>query len=530
MRKHFVAGDIDGFFGLMLDNLLQLLVLIVLCTAVCGMPILFVLSVLLPGAGISLLFGNLFYAWQAKKLAEAENRNDVTALPYGLNTVSMFAFIFFVIAPVFNETKDYKLAWKIGLLACFVSGLIEFFGSFIAEKIRLSTPRAALLSSLSGIAITFISMDFMIKTYKNPIVAFLPFAIILIQYFGKYQYPFKIPGGLLSVVVGTTIAWLSSFWGEPMMSSENLKLSISNSGVYLPVFSISDLISVFSISNLKEYSSVIIPMGLMNVIGSLQNIESAEAGGDKFDTRNSLLVNGAGTILGSFFGSPFPTTIYIGHPGWKALGARYGYSVLNGIFMTILCMLGLMSVVQALIPIEAGMAIILWIGIVMGAQCFEASPISHAPAIILGLFPALAAWATMLVQNVFNALGGSIDFAMAKQMDSRVYTNLSMQTIPANLEFLPYSLSGLIALGQGSLLVSMLWASICAYIIDRNFRVAGHWSIIAAILSSIGIIHSYTLRGNAILNEFSFPANLPFIYGYAMLGILLYLVSFKKNE
>ena len=68
------------------------------------------------------------------------------------------------------------------------------------------------------------------------------------------------------------------------------------------------------------YLSVIVPMGLFNVLGSLQNIESAEAAGDRFNTPASLGVNGLATIAASLFGSCFPTTIYIGHPGWKALG------------------------------------------------------------------------------------------------------------------------------------------------------------------------------------------------------------------
>ena len=155
----FVRGDIDGFFGLLLDNLIQLLVLIGLCIGVCGFPPLFVFGTVLPGATISLLFGNLFYAFQARKLALKENRDDVTALPYGINTVSLFAFIFFVILPVYIKTGDYKFAWKVGLVACFLSGLIEFFGSFVAEWVRKITPRAALLSALAGIAITFISLS-----------------------------------------------------------------------------------------------------------------------------------------------------------------------------------------------------------------------------------------------------------------------------------------------------------------------------------------------------------------------------------
>lgn len=161
-----------------------------------------------------------------------------------------------------------------------------------------------------------------------------PFGIILLQYFARVVFPFRLPGGLVSVVLGTILAWSQGVWGNPMMDGALLKASTSQIGFYLPVLSITDLFSAFQLQDIREYLAVIIPMGIFNVIGSLQNIESAEASGDTFNTRDSLLANGIGTVVGSFFGSPFPTTIYIGHPGWKALGARAGYSTLNGIFMT----------------------------------------------------------------------------------------------------------------------------------------------------------------------------------------------------
>jgi len=88
------------------------------------------------------------------------------------------------------------------------------------------------------------------------------------------------------------------------------------------------------------YLSVIVPMGLFNLIGSLQNIESAEAAGDSYKTTPSLAVNGIGTLVAALFGSCFPTTIYIGHPGWKSLGARAGYSILNCLFFIVVCLSG----------------------------------------------------------------------------------------------------------------------------------------------------------------------------------------------
>jgi len=523
----FVRGDIDGFFGLMIDNLIQLLLVVGLCTGLCGFPMEFIVQVVLPGVAISLLVGNLFYSWQAFKLGEREGRDDVTALPYGINTVSLFAFIFFVLFPVYQETGDYKEAWKAGILASFVSGIIEFLGSFIAHRIRKATPRAALLSSLAGIAITFISMDFLLRTFQNPLVSFVPFGIILLQYFANVKFPFLIPGGLLSVCVGTVLAWVSALWTEPMMNVESLQNSLQTIGFAFPTLYATDLLSSIGSGYFVKYLSVIIPMGLFNVIGSLQNIESAEAAGDSFDTKSSLAINGLGTMIGALFGSPFPTTIYIGHPGWKGLGARIGYSVLNGVFITCVALFGLMGFVAALIPIEAGMAIILWIGIVIGAQAFQSIPKSHSPAVVIGLFPSLAGWAILMIQSVFNFADGRLQTILSQEGVQSTH-HLWLSEVSLSQPFLPYALEGVLSLSQGFLLSAMVWGSIAVYIIDRNFIRAGAWCIIGSILSILGIIHAFKLSGNAILPDFQIPASGKFAIAYLFLAVLLFSARILK--
>jgi AGZA family xanthine/uracil permease-like MFS transporter len=114
---------------------------------------------------------------------------------------------------------------------------------------------------------------------------------------------------------------------------------------------------------LINFLPIIIPMGLFNLLGSLQNLESAEAAGDVYPIKSSVAMNGLGTMAAACFGSVFPTTIYIGHPGWKKMGAGAGYSIANGILITVLCLSGLVGFVSALIPVEAGAAILLWIGV-----------------------------------------------------------------------------------------------------------------------------------------------------------------------
>jgi len=136
----WTRGDLDGFFGLFVDNLIQLILITVLCTGLLGMPNELVFGRILPGVAISLLIGNLFYAWQAKRLSLATGK-ATTALPYGVNTVSLFAFVLFVMLPVVKTTGNAELAWRMGLAACFGSGIIEFAGAWIAGRVKKVTPR-----------------------------------------------------------------------------------------------------------------------------------------------------------------------------------------------------------------------------------------------------------------------------------------------------------------------------------------------------------------------------------------------------
>jgi AGZA family xanthine/uracil permease-like MFS transporter len=353
--RWIVRGDIDGFFGLALDNLVQLLLIDSLCRFVLGFPPELVYGRVLPGAAISILLGNLFYAYQAKKLAERTGRTDVCALPYGINTVSLFAHVFLVMLParVLAEKAGLpdpaRVAWQAGLLATLCSGLMELMGALVAERVRKATPRAALLSTLAGIALGFISLGFFFRTFARPVVGLTTLGIVLLTYFGGVRFRGRIPGGMVAVGLGTLLAWTIGI--APVGDRP------ATPAFHIPVPVFGDLAAAIGGSHFLPYLSVIIAMGLFNVLGSLQNIESAEAAGDSYATRPALAVNGAGSIAAALFGSAFPTTIYIGHPGWKALGARAGYSVLNGTFVTVVCITGTLAWIPWAIPIDAGMAI-----------------------------------------------------------------------------------------------------------------------------------------------------------------------------
>ncbi|MGC1275535.1 MAG: NCS2 family permease [Planctomycetaceae bacterium] len=510
----FCRGDLDGFFGLFVDNLVQFLTAVYLLGLTCGIPAdsPLLLKYIFPGAAVSLLIGNLFYAWQSHRLAKREGRNDVTALPYGINTPSLLVFIFFVMAPAYTSATDRGLsadeaatvAWRLGLVACLGSGLIEFAGAFVAERLRRATPRAALLSTLAGIAVGFISMTFALQIFQRPLVAMPPLAVILVTYFARMKFPLAMPGGLLAVVLGTLAAWfvvplLPSSIPAMAMDAEKVASAWQSRGLYLPVLVLGDLWSI--LSRPTEWIgllSVIIPMGLFNVVGSLQNIESAEAAGDRYSTRSSLAANGIGTLVAAAFGSCFPTTIYIGHPGWKELGARSGYSTLNGVVVTLLCLTGTVATVAAIVPLEAGVAIVLWIGVIITAQAYQTTPHLHAPAVAIGLFPAIAAFGWTVTQGAFIAAGGATVQTLLGDTPSTSPT--------ATNGFL---LHGMIVLERGYIFTCMILAAVSAFLIDRKFFTAAVWSLVAAILTALGLMHAYQIADNVpdYLFAFQQPAD-----------------------
>ncbi len=502
----FVHGDLDGFFGLFIDNLLELMLITVLCRTACGFPASFITGRILPGAAFSILAGNLFYSWQARRLAKKTGRTSVTALPFGINTVSLLAFIYLVMGPVYYETGDSSLAWKAGLAACFLSGLIEMAGAFVGRWIKRHTPRAALLSALAGVALSFMVLGFSFQIFASPSIALIPMMLILIVYGARVKLPHGVPVGLAAVLIGVAAAWGLKWAGISTINVMGDPLAISWNW---PTPALRELFSILLLPHAWSYVAVVIPIALFNVVSSIQNLESAEAAGDAFETKPSLLANGATSLLAACLGSPFPTTIYIGHPGWKAMGARTGYSALNGIVIMILCLMGGITVVLKYIPLEVTLGLLIWIGIVIVGQAFRETERRHSIAVALGLIPALAAWALHLIETTLRATGSNLYDAF-DQFGSEIYIH------------------GIISLYQGFLLIAMIFAAILAHVIDRKFLKAAVWSFVASLLSSIGLIHAYIITASGIQNSFGWLAAPTYAIVYAVLGLILLVFHFSK--
>jgi AGZA family xanthine/uracil permease-like MFS transporter len=472
--RWWVSGDMNGFFGLFTNLLLNVIVLTGLSLGLVRLPDSVVYGRILPALGIALALGNIFYAWMAYQLAKRERRNDVTAMPYGPSVPHMFIVVFLVMLPVYLETKDSTLAWQAGLAWCFIIGVIVLIGAFIGPWIRSVTPRAAMLGTLAGISIAFISMRPAFQIWEVPWIGLASLAIVLISWIGGLRLPGGVPGGLAAVIVGTALGWIATAAGwSTYMDAGAVGRSLQHFGFYPPVFSL----DVFTgLARVAPLLATAIPLGIYNFIEAMNNVESAADAGDSYNLRSILIADGGGALVGSLLGSPFPPAVYIGHPGWKAVGGRVGYSLATGIAIALVCLLGLTALLLALIPLVAILPILLYIGLVIGAQAFQTTPANHAPAVVLAIVPNIAEWAKTQIDGALTAAGTS---AASVGMDKLGATGVLYR--------------GLETLGGGSVLAGMVLGAIAAFIVDKRMAAAAVTAGLGAVLAFIGLIHSSKL-------------------------------------
>ena len=96
-------GDINAYFGLMLDNVAGLLLIVSLLSHNFNFPVDFVLQSMIPGTALGVLIGDLAFFVIAFRLAKKTGSDSVTAMPLGLDTPSTFGMVFFVLGLPTNQ-------------------------------------------------------------------------------------------------------------------------------------------------------------------------------------------------------------------------------------------------------------------------------------------------------------------------------------------------------------------------------------------------------------------------------------------
>ncbi len=466
----WTRGDTNAFFGLAFNILVNVLTLTALLIFVVKVPSELVLGTVLPALGIALIVGNVYYTYLARRLARREQRLDVTAMPYGPSVPHMFIVVFVIMLPIYLSTNDPIKAWEAGLAWAFVIGVIVLIGAFIGPAIRRITPRAALLGTLAGISLSFISMRPAAQIWEAAWIGLPVLGIILVGFFTDLKLPGNIPVGLAALLVGTAIGWIGGY-----MSVPDVGAAVTDIAVALPTLNLGLLAS--GLSNIAPLLATAIPLGVYNFLEAMSNVESAAAAGDSYNLRSVLLADGAGAIVGSALGSPFPPAVYIGHPGWKEAGGRAGYSMASGLVIAVLCFLGLFGLLSAILPLPAIVPILLYIGLLIGAQAFRAVPRLHAAAVVAAIIPNLAAWGAGLIDNALAAAGTS-----AAELGEQPLTD-------AGLVY-----HGLHVLGQGAVLAGIVLGAIVTFILDRQLVKAAIAAGAGAALSFIGLLHAEEIR------------------------------------
>jgi adenine/guanine/hypoxanthine permease len=482
----WTPGDWNAFFGFGTNILVNMLVLTGLLRFVLKMPDSLVFGRILPALGLMMCLSTFYYAWLAYRLAQRTGRTDVCALPSGVSVPHMFIVTFVIMLPITLKTGDPIKGWSAGLVWVFFQSFILMIGGFIAPYVRKITPRAALLGTLAGVSVTFISMRPALEMYMTPQIGLICFAIILVSWFGGVKYLKGIPAGLVAIAAGMLIAWGSNLFGLGIggLSVKGLGEAFANFGFSVPLPAVGQVFSGFEFLGIILVTAI--PFGIYDLVEAMDNVESAEAAGDEYPTTRVLTADGVVSLIGCLMGNPFINAVYIGHPGWKAMGGRIGYSAATGIMVVLLSWFGIISVMLALVPVVAISPILLYIGMLIGAQAFQTTPVKHAPAIIVALTPHLAAWAKLQVDTT---LGATVNAAQAVGGLAADKAGAVKAAAIASLPQQGVLYHGLEVMGGGSIIAGLILGAIGVFIIERDFVKASAFSLAGAVLTYFGFMH-----------------------------------------
>jgi adenine/guanine/hypoxanthine permease len=498
------AGDVNGFLGLALDNITNLVITASVLIGVFGFPADLVLGRMVPGTALGVLVGDLTYTWLAVRLMRRTGRADVTAMPFGIDTPTMFAMLFGVLGPVKLATNDPVLAWKVGMAATIAIGLAKCALAFVGDWAQRVVPRAALLGSIAGVATLLIAFLPMLKLLREPLVGLVALGVLLLALFGGLRMPLGLPGAFAAVLAGTVI-----YWGTALLTGRlGRAIAVGTPALALPW---PTLAWVDALDHALPYLAIALPFALVTTIGGIDNTESARAAGDEYRTRDILLTEALATVLAGLCGGVVQNTPYIGHPAYKAMGARAGYTLVTGLVIGVGAAVGVLSIVVALLPEAALAPILVFIGLEITAQAFLASPPRHGPAVALAFVPVAAAVVLIELGQMLGALGRS-------PADLGGDAGLTYRT--------------LLVLGNGFILTAVLWSWALVTIIDRRFLVTAAVLAGASLATLVGLMHSPQPGGALFLPWWADAPRsiaLPVAGAYGVVGALCAAVGARRG-
>jgi AGZA family xanthine/uracil permease-like MFS transporter len=515
----FVSADFNGFLGLLVDNLSVMAFLATALIGIFGFPADLVFTRMFPGTTLGILLGNLAYTVMARRLARRTGNRDTTAMPLGVDAPTTIGMALLVLGPAFLSYKQAGMdehaaaiaTWQLGMASLVVMGMLKTMLSFFGAAVQRHVPRAGLLGSIAGIALVLMGFLPLVEIMKMPVVGFAGLGVVLYALVARGPMPWKLPGVLVAFLVGLMLyevlgplGWLGNGYRPP--DAWHWRFALPSPSLQW----------VHGLPLTVPYLSLLLPFGLLMVVGGINVTESARAAGDDYSTRDILLVEALATLLAGFCGGVAQTTPYIGQPAFRAMGARTGYTLLTGLVVGLGGIFGYLSNLVEILPLAVLAPILVFIAISITTQAFEATPIRHAAAVVFSFFPAIA-------RMVAIKLGDPA------YVDPAHFTVLYNDFSRGNPE-----LAVINVLGNGFIITSMIWASFVVAMLERRTRQAAWIALLGGMLTLFGVIHSVLPAGNLYLPWLLAPAmrTLAFQFAGAYLALagVLWMLSLQRGE
>ena len=519
--KWAAKGDINAFFGLMLDNVVNLAVLAGILVAGFGFPATLVYTRMFPGTALGVLFGDVVYTVMAIRLARRTGRSDVTAMPLGLDAPSTIGMALTVLGPAFIVAKSRMpeadaaiLAWQVGMATMVLMGVFKLVMSFIGDRVRRAIPEAGLLGSIGGVGIALLGTLQLGEIYGEPIVGMMALGVIFYALVAKIRLPFRAPEVLVSVAIGAALYYALGALG---WSLHHVAVPAANFPVGLPLPSLGFLkgmpIAV------RDYLPLALPFAILTVIGGINVTESARIAGDDYNTRDILLTEAIATLIAGVCGGVSQSTPYIGHPAYKAMGGRAGYTLATGLFIGLGGMLGYIAFMADALPKPALAPILVFVALDITEQSYHATPKRHAAAVTLAVFPSVAQLVQIFLSQVYN---GALMSAAIDPAGTMKATGIM------NPDFIG-TVGVMVLLAHGFILTAMLWGGAIAFLIDHKIAAAAATLAACAVLALFGFIHSITPTGGIYL-PWTTGSTLPYHWSAAYLGFAALILLLGRTE
>ena len=517
--RWFVVGDINGFFGLMFDNLTVLSFLAGILVLGFGYPADIVYTRMFPGTAFGVLFGDLVYTWMAFRLARRTGSKTVPAMPLGLDTPSTIGIALVVLGPAFvsfkaggmGERDAALMTWKLGMATMVLIGLVKLGLSFAGGWVQRMVPQAGLLGSLAGVGLALIGFIPLVDVFGLPVVGMISLGLILYTLVARIRLPMNVPGVMAAIAVGTILYHILGPAGLTGGIYETPRVDL-HLGLPLPTLGFID-----GLMPALKYLPIAIPFALLTVVGGINVTESARVAGDDYKTRDILLTEAVATLVAGLCGGVAQSTPYIGQPAYKAMGARAGYTLLTGLFVGLGGIFGYVSFIVELIPRAVLAPILIFVGLDIISQGFLACPARHAPAVALAYFPTIARLVAIKLTNP----------SIVPPERFQALMSVAGKELPETLVT--------VALGNGFILTAMLWGGFLAELIDQRLYRSSLYLTILAVLAYFGVIHSASPDGNMYL-PWTLPTPLlravpyQFAVAYLAMAVLLLLLSTSRES